>query len=77
MEANYLLDTNICISILKNKYDTRRRVAKVGLDHCFISEITLAELYYGASKSGDNYIMVTDNIKHLGRIPNIQITNWR
>ena len=77
MEANYLLGTNICISILKNKYDTRRRVAKVGLDHCFISEITLAELYYGASKSGDNYIMVTDNIKHLGRIPNIQITNWR
>ena len=96
MEANYLLDTNICISILKNKFDTRRRVAKVGLDHCFISEITLAELYYGASKSGDkasriddfdlligatavkhNYIMVTDNIKHLGRIPDIQITNLR
>lgn len=110
----------------------RLQVAKVGLEHCFISEITLAELYYGASKSGNkanrikdvaffenkmkvvpiydcletygdakaylelkgtrvddfdlligataikhNLIMVTDNIKHLGRIPNIQITNWK
>lgn len=98
MEANYLLDTNICISILKNKNNMRQKVAKVGLEHCFISEITLAELYYGASKSGlelqgariddfdlligatavkHNYIMVSDNIKHLGRIPGIQITNWK
>ena len=29
METNYLLDTNICISILKNKNNTRQKVAKV------------------------------------------------
>ena len=132
METNYLLDTNVCISILKNKDNARQKVAEVGLEHCFISEITLAELYYGASKSGNkaarlkdvaffeknmkvvpiydsleifgdtkahlesqgkrvddfdlligatavrhNFVMVTDNTKHLGRIPNIQITNWK
>ncbi len=60
MEANYLLDTNICISILKNKNNMRQKVAEVGLEHCFISEITLAELYYGASKSGNKDARIKD-----------------
>lgn len=60
METNYLLDTNVCISILKNKNNTRQRVAKVGVGHCFISEITLAELYYGASKSGNKANRIKD-----------------
>ena len=128
----YLLDTNICISLLKNKYKIREKIISVNPKQCFISEITIAELYYGASKSnnkderihdvefiaknfeilpifpalelyGDlktelehdgnriddfdlligatalanNLIMVTDNIKHLGRLPGIIIENWK
>lgn len=48
----YLLDTNICIFLLKKQFDVARQIEKVGDENCFISDITLAELYYGASKSG-------------------------
>lgn len=50
-KKQYLLDTNICISLLKNKYGVRDKVRSVGLKNCYISEITVAELFYGASKS--------------------------
>lgn len=127
----YLLDTNICISMLKNKYGVREAILKVKPENCYVSEITLGELYFGASFSnnkmerlkdvafiidnfkvipvsetlpmfGDvkadlrregnliddfdiligcaailsNLIMVTDNVKHLSRLPNIKIENW-
>lgn len=44
----YLLDTNICIYLLRGKYNVDRKIDAVGLDNCFISEITVAELKYGA-----------------------------
>ena len=50
--AQYLLDTNICISMFKDKYGVRQRLLEVSLKNCFVSEITIAELFYGAEKSG-------------------------
>jgi tRNA(fMet)-specific endonuclease VapC len=47
----YLLDTNICIYIFKGKYNLDRRVNEIGIQNCAISEITYAELVYGAEKS--------------------------
>ena len=131
MRQKYLLDTNICIFLLKNKCGIREAVITAKPENCFVSEITIAELYYGASKSnrkkerlrdvdfivenfgilpifptlqifGDirseleekgkriddfdvligaaavynNMILVTDNVQHLERIPNIKIENW-
>ncbi|MCQ2975314.1 MAG: PIN domain-containing protein [Bacteroidales bacterium] len=109
----------------------RERVVSVGVENCFVSEITLAELYYGASKSGrekhfrdvdfiashflvlpirpildvfgeiryqlekrgnslddfdlligctalkNNFIVVTHNVNHLSRIPNVEIEDWQ
>lgn len=130
-KKHYLLDTNICISLLKNKYGIREAIKKVQPINCFVSEITLGELYFGAAFSnnkeerlkdvsfivnhfkiipitdalplfGDikadlkrkglliddfdiligcsaiinNMVMVTDNVKHLERLPNIMIENW-
>ncbi len=127
----YLLDTNICISLLKNQYGIREAILNVKTKNCFVSEITIAELYYGASKSNNReervkdvdfivshfgivpifralplygdlkaklekdgnriddfdiligstaiangMVMVTDNVKHLGRLPGIKIENW-
>lgn len=127
----YLLDTNICIYFLKNLYGVPEKIKAIGNKNCFISDITLVELYYGASNSGhkeqkmrgvkaiekyftvisiqkalENFgdnkaylkkqgnliddfdlligstavacdlIMVTENVKHLERIPKIQIENW-
>ena len=127
----YLLDTNICISLLKNQYGIRETILNVKTKNCFVSEISIAELYYGASKSNNReervkdvdfivshfgivpifralplygdlkaklekdgnriddfdiligstaiangMVMVTDNVKHLGRLPGIKIENW-
>ncbi|MEN9609651.1 MAG: hypothetical protein RLZZ628_465 [Bacteroidota bacterium] len=51
--SKYLLDTNMIIFLLRNKYRMADKMAFVGLSHCFISEITLAELKIGAEKSND------------------------
>ncbi|MEM6317614.1 MAG: type II toxin-antitoxin system VapC family toxin [Bacteroidota bacterium] len=47
----YLLDTDICIHLLKGKYNLKKKVEEVGIENCFISEITIAELTYGAFNS--------------------------
>ncbi len=47
----YLLDTNICIHYFKGQFGIKERIERIGFEHCAISEITLAELIYGAEKS--------------------------
>ncbi len=52
MKLTYLLDTNICIYIIKEKpADVIRRFLSLTPDDIGISTITLAELEYGVSKS--------------------------
>jgi tRNA(fMet)-specific endonuclease VapC len=48
---DYLLDTNICIYYFKGQFDIKEKIRKVGFEKFAISEITLAELVYGAEKS--------------------------
>lgn len=126
----YLLDTNICVFILRGENNLKVKIQSAGIDNCYISEITLAELYYGAECSNkpqkirelintfcngikiipisnilevyatqkaslrrqgkliddfdlligctaisNNMILVTDNLKHLDRLP-VTIENW-
>jgi len=47
----YLLDTNICIYYFKGLFNLEEKIRKVGFDEFAISEITLAELFYGVEKS--------------------------
>jgi len=48
----YLLDTNICIYLIKNKpIELVRKFEKVGEGKLAISSVTLAELEYGVEKS--------------------------
>ena len=42
----YLLDTNICIFYMKGRYQLDEKIAKVGQNNCYISEITVAELLF-------------------------------
>ena len=47
----YLLDTNICIALIKNAPDVREKIIRVGIENCLIPDIAVAELYYGAARS--------------------------
>lgn len=49
----YLLDTNICIFFFKGRYNIDEKLQEVGLNNCFISVITLAELKFGSENSAD------------------------
>ncbi len=55
----YLLDTNICAFWLRDKFGIKYRVNEVGMENCYISEITVAELIYGREygklKGGPKY----------------------
>ena len=44
----YLLDTNVCVFLLRGQYAMDKKLDNVGLENCHISEITEAELKYGA-----------------------------
>jgi len=128
----YLLDTDICISLLKQQHGIKEKVRSVGIANCAISEITLLELRFGAEKSqrrsqhlaevaqmgqlfqvllispcfpffapekvrlqragqlipdfdlligttalAHQLTLVTNNLKHLGRIAGLTMENWR
>jgi tRNA(fMet)-specific endonuclease VapC len=50
---NYLLDTNICIHFFRGKFNLKDKLESVELKNCAISEITLAELVFGAENSSN------------------------
>jgi tRNA(fMet)-specific endonuclease VapC len=69
----YLLDTDISVFYLRGKYHINRKLSSViGYDNCFISEITLAELKYGAQLSeriDENVRSVNEFANKMGILP--------
>lgn len=49
----YLLDTNICVFFLRGKLNLDDLIKQKGRENCFISEITVVELRYGAENSAN------------------------
>lgn len=47
----FLLDTNICIHLFLGKLELFEKFNEVNIENCAISEITLAELIFGAENS--------------------------
>lgn len=56
----YLLDTNICIFFMRGKFGIDDALRKVGVENCYLSEISVAELLHGAY--------------HSGKLTNVEIT---
>lgn len=63
----YLLDTNICIFYLRGKYNVTERIKAIGRHNCYISEITVGELLYGAACSNhrDKHLKQIDQFINL------------
>lgn len=78
----YLLDTDICIFYLKNEFNILEKIERLGVENCYVSEITLLELTFGAYNSSNitalhhEMVMVTHNVKHYNRIEGINIEDW-
>lgn len=70
--TKYLLDTNICIFFLKGLFELDEKIKEVGLENCFISEVTVAELKFGAEKSQKverNRLVVSTFISQMNILP--------
>lgn len=68
----YLLDTSICVYLFRGNCEVMQRLNDVGLEHCFICDVVLAELRYGAYSSDyveDNLKMIDDFIKEVRVLP--------
>lgn len=48
----YLLDTDVCVELFRHNDKVIEKIEAVGSKNCYVSEITIAELFYGAAKSG-------------------------
>ena len=130
-EYLYLLDTDVSINFMRGSIEIVRKIKEIGTAYFRLSEITVAELKYGAAKSNRpeynrkevdsfiakfkvvsirraldvfasertrleklgqrlddfdllvgataiyyDFILVTNNIKHLGRMKNLTVENW-
>ena len=75
----YLLDTNICIHLFRGEFNLIEKFQAINLDDCAISEITLAELMFGAENSSNqkkNFKLIdrfSEQIKILPIFNSIQI----
>ena len=47
----YLLDTNTCVFYLRGKLNLDEIIRDKGIENCYISEITVVELRFGAENS--------------------------
>lgn len=62
-----MLDTCVCISMFRNEGRVRETLQKVGVQNCYISEITVAELYFGLAKANDKKRKL-DDIREVQRL---------
>ena len=68
----YLLDTNICIYFLKGRFGLVETFDNIGFENLYISEITIAELKFGAAKSDrpeNNKIIIDKLANKFKQIP--------
>ena len=65
----YLLDTCTCIDVLQGNERVLEKLVTVKMKNCKISEMTIAELYYGASKSGrEQHFKDVDDIRSYFKV---------
>lgn len=68
MIAQYLLDTCICVFLLRGKFSVDKRIDAIGWENCAISEVTEAELLYGVECSDEPERNLKELTKFLQKI---------
>ena len=59
----YLLDTNICIFAMRDKYGVNERLESLNPQQCYVADVTVMELRFGAYKSEnkEKNLRIVDN----------------
>ena len=70
--TGYLLDTNICIFAMRDKYGVNERLESISPQQCHVADITVMELRFGAYKSEkkeENLRIVNDFVSKVKVVP--------
>ncbi len=70
--TRYLLDTCICVFLFRQKYGIAEKLSMLSPSQCYISEVTIAELRYGAYKSNrteENLQLVDELVAAVNVVP--------
>ena len=68
----YLLDTNICIFAMRGKYGVNERLENISPKQCYVADVTVMELRFGAYKSekrDENLRIVNDFLSKVKVVP--------
>lgn len=68
----YLLDTNICIFAMRDKYGVNERLESITPQQCYVTDVTVMELRFGAYKSerkDENLSIVNDFLSKVKVVP--------
>lgn len=68
----YLLDTSICVFLFRGKFGINEKLNKYDSSQIFISDVTLAELKYGAYRSSEpeyNLLLIERLISKVSVVP--------
>ena len=68
----YLLDTSICVFLFREHHEVTQKLNAIGFHRCFITDVVLAELRYGAFKSDyveDNLKLIDDFVEKVQVLP--------
>lgn len=72
-KSKYLLDTNICVFLLRGNREIAHRLIEMGEGSCCISVITLYELMFGAYYSGRGEQEIPKVKEFVSRFPIISL----
>ena len=68
----YLLDTIICIFSMRDKYGVNERLESITPQQCYVTDVTVMELRFGAYKSerkDENLSIVNDFLSKVKVVP--------
>ena len=68
----YLLDTSICIFLFRGNRSIEKRLNNIGADKCYITDVVVAELIFGAyysDRTEENLRQVEEFIAEIQVIP--------
>lgn len=68
----FLLDTNICIFAMRDEFGVNERLEEIGRQACYVADVTVMELRFGAYKSKkkeENLRVVNDFLSKVSVLP--------
>jgi len=68
----YLLDTSICVALFRGSHEVEQHLNDAGRENCYITDIVMAELKFGAYKSEraeENLQQIDDFVKEIKTVP--------